>query len=175
MRLVPLFATLLAAATSVAASVGVAQAATPACQLITRGEAQRALGATVSLTRGEDSTLCNIEYGKPRRDLIMALNPNRPGARGYAAQKRHYQSRAYTEDSGTRVTITQRPLPIPGTTGFEAEIFTRPLVGEPPSDPDRYLMVLRHGKILSFETTMAFKPATFAQIERLAKDAIRRF
>jgi hypothetical protein len=105
----------------------------------------------------------------------MALNPNRPGTRGYAAQKRQYRSRVYTDDSGTKVTIAQKPLRIGGTTGFEAEIFTKPLVGGANPDPDRYLILLRHGKILSFETTMGFKPATFAQIERLAKDAIRRF
>jgi hypothetical protein len=175
MRRARLLATLLAAATPSAAGVDAAQATTPACRLITRAEAQSALGARVSLSRGEDSTLCNIEYGNPRRDLIMALNPNRPGARGYAAQKRQYRSRVYTDASGTKVTFAQKPLRIAGTTGFEDEVFTEPLVGGASPDPARYLILLHHGKILSFETTVTSRPATFPQIERLARAAMRRF
>jgi hypothetical protein len=30
-------------------------------------------------------------------------------------------------------------------------------------------------RILSFETTMAFEPATFAQLEQLAEAAMKRF
>ena len=175
MRQAAVIATLLSAAALAAGAAGPADAATPACHLITPAQAHDALGGSVLLRRGEDSTLCNIEYGKPRRDLIMALNPNRPAPRGYTAVKCAYRTRTYTDESYTKVTTTQARLSIPGAIGFEAEIFTKPFTGELSADPDHYLILLRHGRILSFETTLAFKPATFAQLEQLAKAAMKHF
>lgn len=129
MRQAAVIATLLSAAALAAGAAGPADAATPACHLITPAQAHDALGGSVLLRRGEDSTLCNIEYGKPRRDLIMALNPNRPAPRGYTAVKCAYRTRTYTDESYTKVTTTQARLSIPGAIGFEAEIFTKPFTG----------------------------------------------
>jgi uncharacterized protein GlcG (DUF336 family) len=47
--------------------------------------------------------------------------------------------------------------------------------GASPADAtDRYLILPRHARILSFETTGASKPATFARLEQLAKAAMKR-
>jgi hypothetical protein len=164
------------AATGAAVAAPPAGSATrPACHLITRGEAQRALGGPARLTRGEDATLCNVLYGRPQRDVIMAFKPNVRGRLGFAAQRRAYRTRTVRDGLGTTARFTQTPLAIPGVVGFEAEV-VRTLAFDPePPPPDRYLILLRHGKILSLETTPARATPSFAQLERVARFAIKRF
>jgi hypothetical protein len=146
-----------------------------ACQLITRAQARHALGTSVSLTRGEDSSLCNLIYGRPKRDIIMAFKPNVRGRLGFAAQRHAYRTHTERDALGTVAQFTETPLAIRGAVGFEAEVLVTPPESPPNRFPDRYLILLRHHRILSLETTLANHPASFAQLQRLARSAIKRF